>query len=560
MNEVISACVHLLDAPKATVADLMTHIKAPDFPSEAVIVTPQSEIREMYETGRGSLKARALWQKEGGEIVVAALPHQVSPAKVLEQIAQQMHAKKLPMLTDLRDESDHENPTRLVLVPRSNRVDCERLMSHLFASTDLERSYRVNINTIGLNQRPQVKPLNLLLKEWLSYREQVVRRRIEFRLGKINERLHILEGLLSAYLNIDEVIRIVREEDEPHAVLMRQFDLSEIQANAILDLRLRQLARLEEIKLQGEKDELDAEGGDLKKTLRSRARLKTLIKKELIADAEEYGDNRRSPLEEAVEAQAFSEMDLVSNDPITVVMSEKGWVRSAKGHEVNPAEFNYRSGDRFGSAARGRTSDALIFLDSVGRSYQVAAMSLPTARGQGEPLTGRLKPPEGARYVGVLLGVPETKVLLASDAGYGFVARISDMITKNRSGKGVLTVPKGGNALPPLELQPGDGPMYVAAATNQGRLLVFPLAELPELARGKGNKLINIPSVAFKSGEEYVLGVAVLRETDQLVVHAGSRHMSLKFKDLDNYLGERARRGRKLPRGFQKVDSLEAES
>ncbi len=558
MNEVISACVHLLDKPRATVVDLMTHIKAPDFPSEATIITPKADLRELYETGRGSVRARAVYQVENGEVVVTALPHQASPAKVLEQIAQQMHAKKLPMLTDLRDESDHENPTRLVLVPRSNRVDVPRLMSHLFATTDLEKSYRVNLNVIGLDSKPQVKSLVKLLKEWLEYRQETVRRRLSFRLEKINDRLHILDGLLVAYLNIDEVIRIIREEDDPKAALMKKFKLTDVQATAILDIRLRQLARLEEQKLRGEKDELEAEKADIEKTLKSKARMKTLIKKELLADAEEYGDARRSLLAEVEEAAAFSEEDLVSNEPVTVVLSDKGWARAAKGHEVDPLELNYRSGDGYGHAARGRTNELLVFLDSTGRSYAVAPHTLPSARGQGEPLTGRLKPPAGARFVGVAMGPGSTRVLLSSSAGYGFVGKLEDMITKNKAGKATLSVPKEGVSLPPVTV-PQEGDVQVVAVTDQGRMLVFPLEEVPELARGKGNKLINIPAAAFKSGEEQMIALALLGEADELVVHAGQRHHRIRYKDLEHYLGERARRGRKLPRGFQKVDSLAVE-
>jgi len=555
LNEVVSALVHLLDRPKATVRDLMTHIKAPDFPSEAVIITPEAELSEIYETGRGAVKARAVYSVEGGEVVISALPYQVSPAKVLEQIAQQMHAKKLPMLNDLRDESDHENPTRLVLVPRSNRVDVERLMSHLFATTDLERNYRVNVNLIGLDQKPQVKNLVTLLKEWLTYRLATVTRRLEFRLEKINDRLHILDGLLVAYLNIDEVIRIIREEDDPKASLMKKFKLSDVQATAILDLRLRQLARLEEVKLKGEKDDLESEKADIEKILGSKTRLKTLVKKELLEDAETYGDERRSPLGAAEDARAYSEEDLVSNEPITVVLSEKGWVRSAKGHELNPEELSYRGGDKFAHAVRGRTSDTLVFMDSTGRTYAVAPHTLPSARGQGEPLTGRLKPPAGARFTGLAIGSESSRWLLASDAGYGFVGNLGDMVTKNRAGKSMLTVPAGGTSLSPVPVSP-DVEQQVVAVTSQGRMLVFPLSEVPELSRGKGNKLINVPSAAYKSREEVLVAVALLAAEDELLVFAGQRHLRMKLKDLEHYLGERARRGRKLPRGFQKVDAL----
>jgi topoisomerase-4 subunit A len=537
----------------------MTHIRAPDFPTDAEIITPVAEIRELYETGRGSVKARAVWRRDGGDIVITALPHQASPARILEQIAQQMQAKKLPMLADLRDESDHENPTRLVLVPRSNRVDPDRLMSHLFATTDLEKSYRVNLNLIGLDQRPRVMNLKTILAEWLDFRQRTVTRRLEHRLERINERLHILEGLLVAYLNIDEVIRIIREEDEPRVALMEKFGLSEIQANAILDLRLRQLAKLEEIKIKGERDELEAERRDLQQTLGSKARLRTLIRKELLADAERYGDPRRSPLVEAAEAMAYAEEDLLGNDPITVVLSEKGWVRAAKGHELNPEELSYRGGDRFWQAARGRSNDTLVFLDSTGRSYTVAAHTLPSARGQGEPLTGRLKPPAGARFVGVTLSAPERRMLLASSTGYGFVARVGELISKNRSGKACLTVAEGAQALPPALVGEGAG-QHVAVVTDQGHLLVFPIAELPELARGKGNKLINIPAAAAKDGSEQVVGAVCVGEADELLVMAGQRHLRLRWRDLENYLGERGRRGRLLPRGFQKVDSLAIES
>ena len=564
LNEVVSACIHLLDKPKASVADLMTHIKAPDYPTQAHIITPAAEIREIYESGRGSIKARAVYQLEQGEIVVTALPHQTSPAKVLEQIAQQMHAKKLPMLVDLRDESDHENPTRLVLVPRSNRVDVQRLMSHLYATTDLERSFRVNLNMIGLDQRPQVKSLAVILREWLTYRQEVVTRRLNFRLDKINERLHVLEGLLIAYLNLDEVIRIIREEDHPKQELMKRYKLSEIQANAILDLRLRQLAKLEEIKLSAERDELNAEKAELEKILGSKARLKTLIKKELLAVAEEFGDERRSQLIEdhgaLLEAAAFSDEDLLSNEPITVVLSEKGWARAAKGHEMDPRELSYRSGDQFAQALRGRTNETLVFVDSMGRAYQVAPHTLPSARGQGEPLTGRFKAPPGARFVGLAMGGGDAKVLMASNAGFGFIGQLAEMVTKNKSGKAVLSVPAGGAALAPCMIDPSRvGDLWVASVTDQGRLLVFPLKELPELNRGKGNKLINVPTAAFKAGEETMLGVAVLSQDQELIVHAGARHLRLKHKDLENYIGERARRGRKLPRGFQKVDQMTVE-
>ena len=557
MNEVVNACIHLLDSPKAALDDIIAHVKGPDYPSEALIVTPPEDIRALYETGRGSIKARAVYSRENGAIVITALPHQVSPTKVLEQIAAQMQAKKLPMLSDLRDESDHENPTRLVLSPRSNRVDCDRLMSHLFATTDLERSFRVNMNVIGLDQRPRVKDLLGILKEWLAYRQTVVTRRIRFRLDKIIERLHVLDGLLIAYLDLDEVIRIIREEDKPKATLMKRFELSDGQANAILDLRLRQLAKLEENKLLEEKAMLDAERIDLEKTLNSNARLKRLIRNELSAAAKEYGDARRSPLAEVADAEAFTEGELISNEPITVILSEKGWVRSAKGHDLNPAELSYRSGDAFGYAARGRSNDLLVFLDSTGRSYSLSATSLPSARSQGEPLTGRLKPPEGARFVGTALGSAASPLLLASDAGFGFIATLDDLATKNKAGKACLSVPKDAAALPPAPFDEASA-QYVAAVTNQGYLLVFPMESLPKLGRGKGVRLINIPAAARKAGEERLVSAAALAPRDELLVYAGARYLRMKFRDLEAYLGERARRGKRLPRGYQRVDRVES--
>lgn len=565
LNEVVSACVHLLERPKATIVDVMTHIKAPDFPSRALIVTPQNEIQDVYETGRGSIRLRARYEMENGDIVITALPYQASPAKVLEQIAAQMQAKKLPMLVDLRDESDHESPTRLVLSPRSNRVDVERLMSHLYASTDLEKSIRANFNVIGLDGRPQTLGLVAMLKQWLEFRRTVVTRRLEYRVEKIDQRLHILEGLLVAYLNIDEVIRIIREEDKPKLALMEKYAISEVQANAILDLRLRQLAKLEEIKIQGEQAELKKERAELTKVLGSKARMSTLMKQELLAVAEEFGDERRSELVDVEEAVAFSNEDLVSNDPVTVVLSTKGWVRAAKGHDVVPQDLNYRSGDEYLAAVRGRNNDLLVFLDSTGRAYSVLPHSLPSARSAGEPLTGRLKPPDDSSFVGVTIGNADTRVLLASSAGYGFVARLGDMVAKNKAGKACLSVPKGGRALAAWPLEAGgeeaanQTELYVAAATSSGHLLLFPIADLPEMSRGKGNKIINVPTAAFRDGSEEVVAVVVYQPSQQLVVYAGQRHHRIKFKDLAHYVGERARRGRKLPRGFQKVDRLGVE-
>ncbi|UDL06538.1 DNA topoisomerase IV subunit A [Marinobacter sp. CA1] len=556
-REVTAACIRLLDSPEATVEQLCEHIKGPDFPTRAEVITPRRDLLQMYQTGRGSLRMRARWINEGGEVVITDLPHQVSGNKVLEQIAQQMQAKKLPMVADLRDESDHENPTRLVIVPRSNRVDLEGLMAHLFASTDLEKTYRVNVNVIGNDGRPGVKDLRTLLTEWLDYRRTTVRRRLNYRLDKVQARLHILAGLLIAYLNIDEVIEIIRTEDKPKAVLMERFGLTDIQAEAILELKLRHLAKLEEMKIRGEQDELAAERDELQAILGSETRLRDLIKGELEADAEKYGDDRRSPIVEREEARAFSETDLVSNDPVTVVLSEKGWVRAAKGHDIEPEGLSYKSGDRFALAAKGRNNQQAIFLDSTGRAYSLMAHSLPSARGQGEPLTGRINPISGATYAGLLMGESAQKVLLVTDAGYGFVTSLGDMISKNRNGKAVVTVPKGARIMQPVSVPVTEDPQYLAAISNEGRMLVFPLSELPELAKGKGNKIISIPSARVQNREEFVVALAVFGEADQLEIRAGKRKMGLQFADLEHYLGERGRRGHKLPRGLQRVDGIE---
>lgn len=556
VREVTSACIRLLDAPETTVEQLCEHIKGPDFPTRAEIITPRKDLRQMYETGRGSLRMRAKWSQENGEIVVTELPHQVSGARVLEQIAQQMQGKKLPMVADLRDESDHENPTRLVIVPRSNRVDMDGLMTHLFASTDLEKSYRVNLNVIGIDGRPQVKDLRTMLTEWLSYRTTTVRRRLQFRLDKVLSRLHILEGLLVAFLNIDEVIEIIRYEDKPKDELIRRFNLSADQAEAILELKLRHLAKLEEMKIKGEQAELSEERDHLQSILGSESRLRDLIKSELEADAETFGDERRSPIVEREEARAFSEVDLVSNDPVTVVLSEKGWVRAAKGHDIDPEGLSYKAGDRFALSARGRNNQQAIFLDSTGRAYALMAHSLPSARGQGEPLTGRINPPSGAGFAGVLMGEQSQRVLLVTDGGYGFVTNLENMISKNRNGKAVVSVPKGARIMAPVTVPKGDD-QHVAAITNEGRMLVFPLEELPELAKGKGNKIISIPSARVQNREEFVVAIGVFSAADQLQIQAGKRKMTLQFSDLEHYIGERGRRGHKLPRGLQRVDSLE---
>ncbi len=557
LNEVVSACLHLLDNPKATVPDLMSFIKAPDFPTEGEIITSQADILNTYETGRGSVKMRAIWNREDGDIIVTALPFQASGSKVLEQIAAQMRNKKLPMVEDLRDESDHENPTRLVITPRSNRIDIEALMDHLFATTDLERSYRINMNIIGIDGRPSVMNLRQILKEWLRFRTDVTRRRLDYRLQKVEKRLHLLDGLLIAFLNIDEVIHIIRTEDEPKPALMARFDLSDTQAEYILETKLRQLARLEEFKIRSEQDELAKEKAELELLLGSEARLKTLVKNELKATAEEYGDQRRSPLKERGEAQAFNEKDLLTAEPITAVLSDKGWLRAAKGHEIDPTSLNYKSGDKFLAAALGRSNQNVFLQDTSGRFYALPGHTLPSARGQGEPATGRLNLPSGALFTDVLMGADEQKILLGTDAGYGFIGKIGDLYTKNKAGKAVVSIPKGARILNPKMVN--DANSLIAAVSNEGRMLIFPIADLPELARGKGNKILNIPGSRLQSREEFVVDYAVIPVGEALVVHSGKRYLVMKDTDLEHYRGERGRRGHKLPRGFQKVDRLDVQ-
>jgi topoisomerase-4 subunit A len=555
LREVASACIRLLDNPGATVAELCEHVPGPDFPTRAEIITPRAEILRIYETGTGSIRMRAVYEMEEGNIVITALPYQSSGSRILEQIAGQMNAKKLPMLEDLRDESDHETPIRLVLVPRSNRVDVEQLMAHLFATTDLERSIRVNLNMIGIDYLPRVKDLRSILSEWLRFRTETVRKRLQHRLEKVKKRLHILEGLLIAYLNIDEVIAIIRREEEPKPVLMARFGLTDEQAEAILELKLRHLARLEEMKIRGEQKELAEERDSLEKTLASEARLKALIRGEIQADAQHFGDDRRSPIVERVEAQALRETELIPSEPITVVLSEKGWVRAAKGHEINSAELSYRAGDQFRTAATGRSNQQAVFIDSTGRCYSLPAHNLPSARGLGEPLSGRLTPPDGASFQGVLMGQPDSVWLLASDAGYGFLARLEDLYVKNRAGKAVLSLPKGAGVLVP---QPVSNPASdrIAVVTNEGRLLIFPASLLPQLAKGKGVKLAHIPASRVASREEYVVAVGAVPEGGVLTVLSGQRQMTLKGADFESYLGERGRRGNKLPRGYQNVRGI----
>ncbi len=555
ITEIAEACIHLLDKPKATLEDIMAIVPGPDYPTNAEIVTSHEDIAKAYLTGRGSFKMRAVYEVEDGDIVVHSLPHQVSGSKILEQIAAQMQAKKLPMVADLRDESDHENPTRLVIIPRSNRVDIERLMGHLFATTDLERNYRMNMNVIGIDGNPRVKGLVTFLQEWLLFRTETTRKRLESRLEKVNQRLHILDGLLIAFLNIDEVIRIIREEDKPKPVLMKHFGISDLQAEAILELKLRHLAKLEEMKIRGEQEALAEEKAGLELTLSSKQRLKTLVKKEIKQTAEEFGDKRMSPIVARDEAKALSETDLMPSEAVTVVLSKMGWVRCAKGHDVDAAALNYKSGDAYGSSARGKSNQWVVFLDSNGRSFALLAHTLPSARGQGEPLTGRLNPIAGSVFVDTLMAEDDQQFLFASDAGYGFVGKFEDTITRTKNGKALLSLPSGAKVLPAQRVDDYQN-QWCVSVSNEGRMLVFPISDLPQLAKGKGNKIIGIPSAKLKLREEFVVSIAVVSDDQALLVYSGKRYLRLKPSDLEHYRGERGRRGNKLPRGFQKVDSL----
>ena len=557
LNEVVSACIRLLDDPDASVRDLCEHVRGPDYPTSAEIITPAADLVTMYETGYGSVRARATFIREGQNLVVTAMPYQVSPSKIMEQIAAQMRAKKLPWLEDLRDESDHQNAVRLVLVPRSNRVDYEALMGHLFATTDLEKSYRVNLNIIGLDGRPQVKNLKTFLSEWLVFRLETVRKRLRYRLERVERRLHLLEGLLVAFLNLDEVIRIIRTEDDAKAALIARFALSEDQTDYVLDTKLKQLARLEEMKIRGEQDELAAERNKIMAVLASPAKLKKQVKDELLADAKKFGDARRSPLVQRDAAQAISESELIPSEPVTVVLSAKGWIRAAKGHEVDAATLSYREGDALLHAVRGRSTQQVAFLDSTGRSYSTLAHTLPSARGNGEPLTGRFTLPSGAHFVGAAVADVDAKVVVASSYGYGFVTRFENFTGRNKAGKQLINTDDKAEILQPATVSDMASD-WIVSVTSAGHLLAFPIGQLPELDKGKGNKLIQIPPAKLKSGEERVIAVASVRQGGELTLYCGQRHITLGWRDLQAYEGSRASRGNALPRGFQRVDFVEA--
>ena len=556
LREIARACILLLDKAKTSLEELLEVVEGPDYPTEAEVITPREDLRSMYETGNGSIRMRAIYEREDGDIIVTALPHQVSGARVMEQIAQQMLAKKLPMVDDLRDESDHENPTRLVIVPRSNRVDIDALMGHLFATTDLERTYRVNMNMIGTNGRPQVKNLKQILQEWIAFRVTTVRRRLQWRLDKVDARLHILEGLLLAFLNLDEVIRIVRYEDDPKAELIKAFRLSDLQAEAILETKLRNLAKLEEMKIRAEQEELTLEKTELETLLGSERRLKTLIKKEIEEDAETYGDDRRSPIVSRNAARALDETDLLPSESITVVLSSSGWVRAARGHEVDAPALSYKSGDGFQDMALGKSNQSVVFVDSFGRTHALAAHSLPSARGQGEPLTGRFKPASGAAFKNCLMGRDDDQFLLASSHGYGYVCRFADMLTRSKNGKAQITLAGGAELLPVVAVRDYDEDQVVSI-TSDGYIALLEVSSVPQLARGKGNKIQGVPPKRIKSGEEQVAFIACLGDKQKLVIHCGKKYKSMNLLELEEYRIERGKRGRKLPRGYQNVTAIE---
>ena len=559
LREVGAACIKLLDKPKSTISELCQHIKAPDFPTNAEIISSKSSIREIYKTGQGSIKMRAVWQKEEGYIVITDIPYQSSGSKILEQIATQMQSKKLPMIDDLRDESDHENPTRLILVPHSNRVDLEELMLHLFATTDLEKSYRVNLNIIGTNGKPQIKNLKIILTEWIEYRTETVRKKLQFRLDNILSSIHILNGLVIAYKNLDKIIKIIRNEDKPKTKLIKNFKLSEIQANSILDLRLRKLAKLEELKIKSELKELKTEKKEIEVLLGSKQRLKTYIKKEINDDAELYGDERKSPIKVADDAKIIDENSLISSDPVSIILSSKGWVRAAKGHDINPNSLNYKSGDEFKQIALGKTNQPVVFLDSKGRCYSLPSHTLPSARSYGEPVSARLNPPDGVSFEGVMTGESEAVYLLATDSGYGFMVKLEDVYTKNRNGKAILRVPNNANVLLPAKVNDIEND-WIVAVTSIGRMLMFPITELTLLPKGKGLKIIQIPPAKLKTREEYVAAVTVIAEMDNLAIYTDKRHMIMKEKEQEYYIGERGRRGNMLKRGFRNIVRISSET
>lgn len=554
LREVAASTIALIDNPNSSLEDLLTFIQGPDFPTEAEIITPHDEIRKIYKNGCGSIRIRAAWKKENNKAVITALPHQVSGAKVLEQIANQMRNKKLPLIADLRDESNHQNPTRLIIVPHSNRVDVEQVMNHLFATTDLERSYRINMNMIGLDNRPKVKGLVEILTEWLVYRRDTVLRRLNFRLQQIMRRLHLLEGLIIAFLNIDQVMNIIRSEERAKPVLINNFNLSETQAESILELKLRHLAKLEEVNIRREQDILRKERNQLVELLESPHNLNTLIKKEIEADAHLYGDARRSPIVQRVEAKAISEHVFSTSEPITIVLSKMGWVRSAKGHDINPNNLNYKAGDNFRSATRGKNNMPVVFLDSVGRSYALNPMILPPARSQGEPLTGRLMLPPGATIEHVLMAPDDQKLLMTSDAGFGFICVFNDLITRNKSGKAVMTLTPHAKVLPPLVIKGNDN--MLLSITTTGHMIIFPVTDLPQLSKGKGAKIIDISTSQAANSTAHLAWISLLPPQTSITLHVGTRQITLMPKDLLKFCTKRGHKGTQLPRRLRYISRV----
>ena len=555
LNEVVDATIALIDSPKLSVKELLKIIPAPDFPTKAEIISTPEELLETYQTGRGAIKLRATYEIENGEVVITALPYQVSTTRILEQIAAQIDSKKMNLIEDLRDESDGENPVRIIVIPRSNRVDKNALMSHLFATTDLQKNVRVNLNVIGLGGRPKVFDLREILKEWITFRTQTVKRRLQHRLDWLNDRLHILEGLMIAYLNLDEVIKIIRTHDDPKKQLIKKFKLTEIQANAILDIRLRQLAKLEEQGIIEERDSLKAEAKEIEKILNSASRLKTLIKKELKEDQEEFGDERNSMLAEAEEAKAFDEKELISNDPMTVVLSEKGWIRAAKGHDVDVEGLQYRECDSYLSSSLARNSQNAVLLDNFGKAYTLPIHQLPSARGQGDPVSGKINAQSGATFPGVISGSEETLAVLASNLGYGFVVKLGDLQTKNKSGKAALNAKNAKPITPKILSAVEDN--YIASITKEGKMLIIEACELPILGKGKGNKIISIDKKKFEAKEDQLMYLVTFKKGDSIKLYSGKQHFIIKPNDLENFLGNRGRKGNFLPKGYRKVDKAE---
>ena len=565
IQEVLDACIHILDNPKASTKDLLKYIKGPDFSNNAPLIASAEELLEMYETGRGGFKIRANWTQEGNDIVVNALPHQASGSKILEQIAEQMLKKKLPMVVDLRDEGDHKEPVRLVIALKSNRVDAAEVMNHLYATTDLQKNYRSNINLISLKGSPRVFALNQLLSEWLKFRQQTVMRKLEHRLDQVDDRIHILEGLLIVYLDLDKVIHIIRNSDDPKKELMKAFKISEIQTNAILEIRLRQLAKLEQIKLEEEKTALEIERSELEKIIKSKARLKTYIKNELKDIKEKFGDERNSPIESFASAKAFSEEEMVTSEPVTVVLSKAGWIRSAKGHEIDPSSLTFRGDDKLQHSAKGRNNQTAVFFDSGGKAFSLSAHSLPSARGMGEPLTGRIVSESGVTFEGVAIGAEESQILISNSAGFGFISNLSNAISNQKKGKQFMKTPDGSSVISPIAIN--ENHKFVAATfssqDNKGKvsnkMLIFPIEELPVLPRGKGNKLISISTKSFKEKSEYMMDVCCLAEDSKLHIHhegkTGGKTWNLN--ELDEYISSRAKRGRVLPAGYNGNIKLE---